>query len=148
MLTEKTNRIVGLIQKYRGMDRSQDERKFVPPGNTDRRNNPSKRKPNMDLVLPLVLNAHSLGLGGFQASMLVTLVNLIVQSDMNLLPLRLKELSDKMKISQSTLERHISQLKDSGFLTVDKTLDDRGFARNIYRFSGLVDKLRSIGVEI
>ncbi len=148
MLTEKTSRIISSIQERKGTARSQDNRTFTSTEDKDDGEVTWKKASNMDLILPLVLNAHSLGLGGFHASLLITLVNLIAESERNLLPPNLKELASRINLGQSTLERHVSQLKELGFIEVDKNLDDRGFARNIYRFSGLIDKLHGLGIEI
>ncbi len=148
MLPEKTARIVDMIQKNRGINGRRDREISVKPELKETRHNQIRSSSNFDLILPLAVNANALGLGGFQSSMLVTLVNLIMESDTNLLPPSLKELAGKASIGVSTLERHIAQLKELDLITVDKTLDDRGFARNIYRFEGLKDKLRGLGVDI
>ena len=148
MLTERTSKIVGLVRQNQGKNLPQAGRMFNSP--VEESNQPSSHKlaSNMDLILPLVLNANVLGLDGFQASLLLTLANLIVASETSLLPPSLKELSDKMGCGRSTLEKHINQLKQLGFIEIDKTLDDRGYSRNFYHFKGLQDKLQALGVEV
>jgi len=148
MLTDKTNKIVGLVRQNRGKNFPQAGRMFSSPAKENEQPSAHKLASSMDLILPLVLNANVLGLDGFQSSLLLTLANLIAVTETSLLPPSLKELSDKMNCGRSTLEKHINQLKQLGFIEIGKALDDRGYSRNFYHFKGLQDKLQSLGVEV
>ena len=98
-----------------------------------------------DIVEALIDNAHKLNLGGKNASIAFTLIRLLKMDSDN--PESQKDLAETTGQAVSTIERHIKFLKENGFIETELITDKNG-SKTIYRFNGVHDKLKSLGIDI
>jgi len=97
------------------------------------------------IIDALIDNAHKLNLNGKNSSALLTLIRLLKMDPENLLSQ--KDLAEATGQAVSTIERHIKFLRENGFIETELITDEYG-SKTIYRFDGVHDKLKSLGIDI
>lgn len=101
--------------------------------------------PNNRIAEALLGHINELGITGKVSSIVFTLLYLLKMN-----PEKAEsqsEIAEKTSKSLSTVERHIKYLRENQFIETE-TFNDATGTRTKYKFEGLKDKLRAIGIEV